>query len=239
MPRWHRQSGRLVVTSRSSTVSRSSTSLSGCPGAPVSRMRMPAASSPTPSSIAEHSIPGDRWPRIVRTPSRSSIAGGRVPGGAYGTRWPDLEVRRTRDDAHRTVAARPFRKRGRRRGSQVDVGELQVRGPGDRNERCDPADHEAGAGRFDRSHLGAGLDERAGDSVDGRIERRVIAKPAQRNPHVGAAAGAATGWRKRTSLSYSSRMSVIPHASIAARSMPIPNAKPEYRPGSTPPLRST
>ena len=38
---------------------------------------MPSASSPTPSSIAEQSIPGDLWPRIVPVPLHSSKRGER------------------------------------------------------------------------------------------------------------------------------------------------------------------
>ena len=100
IPTWQRQSGRLVVMSRSSTVSRGSTSASGCPGRPSSRMRMPSASSPTPSSIAEQSIPGDLCPRMVFTPNRSSSAGGACPGWGVRDEWPVFTLGRPGEHSH-------------------------------------------------------------------------------------------------------------------------------------------
>ena len=96
IPMWQRQSGRLVVTSSSRTVSRVSTSPSACPGVPSSRMRMPSASSPTPSSIAEQSMPGDLCPRMVFTPRRSSMAGRARPGRRVGNEVAGLDVRAPR-----------------------------------------------------------------------------------------------------------------------------------------------
>ena len=49
---------------------------------------MPAASSPRPSSIAEHSIPADWTPRKVLVSIRRSF--NLEPGRAYGTRSPTL-----------------------------------------------------------------------------------------------------------------------------------------------------
>ena len=48
---------------------------------------MPPASSPTPSSPSEHSIPSDTVPRIVATSTRRP-PGRRAPGGAKAARTP-------------------------------------------------------------------------------------------------------------------------------------------------------
>src|ERR1700726_1414235 len=57
-------------------------------GADGSRIMIPAASSPRPSSMAEHSMPADWTPRNVLVSMRRSFS--LEPGSAYGTRSPTL-----------------------------------------------------------------------------------------------------------------------------------------------------
>ncbi len=88
-PEMPRQSPRFGVSSMSITTSSSCRcAASGSPtGARSSRLMMPSASSPSPSSAAEHSIPWDSTPRILlRRILRPS--GRRAPTSATGARMP-------------------------------------------------------------------------------------------------------------------------------------------------------
>src|SRR5207237_10620356 len=72
----------------------------------------------------------------------------------------------------------------------------------------------------------------------GRIGRRIHPLPQPRDgyPHQTSIPKARVN---RTSPSIMSRMSDTPLRNIRVRSMPMPNAKPEYSSGSTPTARST
>ncbi len=83
-------SGRLASTSNSITVSATTPKASptGAPrGRSAGRCRMPAWSSPRPSSLAEHSMPLDHSPRILRR-AISMPSGITVSSVASGTRMP-------------------------------------------------------------------------------------------------------------------------------------------------------
>ena len=166
---------------------------------------MPSASSPTPSSIAEQSIPGDLWPRMVLTPRRSSMAGGRVPGWRVGNEVAGLDVRRPGHDPDRPGHDAERRERAGHLAAEIEVSELQVRRSGDRPTDVIRATTSPSPPRLDRTHLGAGVDECFDDGCHGRVEGRVVAQPAQRELHgagrSGAVSLALSGTRKRTSLS--------------------------------------
>ncbi len=84
---WPMQSGRLDVTSASMIAWFGMTEVSGSPGLPESRIRMPEWSSLSSSSSAEQSIPFALKPAMFR--SLTSLPFGTVvPGSATGTREP-------------------------------------------------------------------------------------------------------------------------------------------------------
>ena len=68
-----------------------------------SRWRIPAWSSPRPSSSAEHSIPSDSTPRILRRSSLNA-PGICAPAGAYGTTIARGDVLRAAHDPGRAAA---------------------------------------------------------------------------------------------------------------------------------------
>src|SRR6267142_2231427 len=72
-PLWHSKSGRFADTSiRICSSPIGTASRNGVPGgASVLSSRIPAWSTPRPSSLAEHSIPFDSTPRILRRSSFS------------------------------------------------------------------------------------------------------------------------------------------------------------------------
>src|SRR6266849_865740 len=86
-PRWPMQSGRLDVTSTSIVAWLGMTEVSGSPGWPESRMRMPAWSPLRRSSSAEHSIPLALKPAMLRSFTNLPF-GTVVPGRATGTSEP-------------------------------------------------------------------------------------------------------------------------------------------------------
>ncbi len=81
------QSGRLDVTSTSMLAWLGMTEVSGSPGRPESRMRIPEWSSLRSSSSAEHSIPLALKPAMLRS-FTSLPLGTVVPGSATGTSEP-------------------------------------------------------------------------------------------------------------------------------------------------------
>src|SRR6266851_4222023 len=86
-PRWPMQSGRLEVTSTSMVAWLGMTVVSGSPGRPESRMRMPEWSSPRRSSSAEQSIPFALKPAMLRSFTTLPL-GTVVPGSATATKEP-------------------------------------------------------------------------------------------------------------------------------------------------------
>ncbi len=124
--------------------------------------------------------------------------------GGVGHEVAGLDVGRTGHDPDGSRDLGERRKRSRHRRAEIDVRELQMRRPGDWRDRRDPGDDDPLAADLDGADLCAGVGQRTGDRGYRRVQRRVVAEPAQREFHDASAvgtAGAGAGCRNRTSLS--------------------------------------